>query len=51
MHAVDVDEGADGTTVSVRYRPGGGAGFGPPAMLGPAAVDGRTHGAACWSRT
>ena len=22
MHAVDVDEGADGTTVSARYRPG-----------------------------
>ena len=27
MHAVDVDEGADGTTVSARYRPGGA----PPA--------------------
>jgi anti-anti-sigma factor len=37
MHAVDVDEGADGTTVSARYRPGGAARI---AMqeVGPAAV-------------
>jgi anti-anti-sigma factor len=38
MHAVDVDEGADGTTVSARYRPGGA----PPVTLvapGPAAVE------------
>jgi anti-anti-sigma factor len=37
MHAVDVDEGADGTTVSTRYRPGGA----PPVKVpptGPAAV-------------
>ncbi len=31
MHAVDIDEGADGTSVSVRYRPGGG----PTAMFAP----------------
>ncbi len=38
MHAVDVDEGADGTTVSTRYRPGGA----PPVTvpdIGPAAID------------
>jgi GAF domain-containing protein/anti-sigma regulatory factor (Ser/Thr protein kinase)/anti-anti-sigma regulatory factor len=29
MHAVDVDEGADGTTVSARYRPGGA----PPVTI------------------
>jgi anti-anti-sigma factor len=38
MHAVDVDEGADGTTVSVRYRPGGAATLRVPE-IGPAAVD------------
>src|SRR6185436_4544595 len=38
MHAVDVDEGADGTTISTRYRPGGAAPVTmPPA--GPAAVE------------
>ena len=38
MHAVDVDEGADGTTVSARYRPGGAT---PSAAVvtGPAAVE------------
>jgi anti-anti-sigma factor len=38
MHAVDVDEGADGTTVSARYRPGGA---GPVTVpdIGPAAVE------------
>jgi anti-anti-sigma factor len=38
MHAVDVDEGADGTTVSVRYRPGWTAPVTVPA-IGPAAVE------------
>ncbi len=38
MHAVDVDEGAGGTTVSARYRPGGAT---PSAAVvpGPAAVE------------
>ncbi|WP_053227300.1 SpoIIE family protein phosphatase [Solirubrobacter soli] len=38
MHAVDVDEGADGTTVSTRYKPGGA----PPITLPeiePAAIE------------
>jgi anti-anti-sigma factor len=38
MHAVDVDEGADGTTVSTRYRPGGAAPVTMPPT-GPAAVE------------
>ena len=38
MHAVDVDEGADGTTVSTRYRPGGAAPVTVPDV-GPAAVE------------
>ena len=37
MHTVDVDPGGDGTTVSVRYRPGAA----PPA---PAGVVGPPHG-------
>jgi anti-anti-sigma factor len=38
MHAVDVDEGADGTTVSCRYKPGGAGPVTLPA-LGPAAIE------------
>ena len=38
MHAVDVDEGADGTTVSARYLPGG-APAPAPAAVGPASVE------------
>jgi anti-anti-sigma factor len=38
MHAVDIDEGADGTTVSVRYVPGG-LPAPPPAVPGPVEVD------------
>jgi anti-anti-sigma factor len=38
MHAVDVDEGADGTTVSVRYKPGGAAPV-TLAAIEPAAVE------------
>jgi anti-anti-sigma factor len=37
MHAVDVDGGADGTTVSVRHRPGG-APFAESLPASPAAV-------------
>ncbi|HET6551107.1 MAG TPA: SpoIIE family protein phosphatase, partial [Solirubrobacter sp.] len=38
MHAVDIDEGADGTTVSARYRPGG-APEPPQLVRGEAEVD------------
>jgi anti-anti-sigma factor len=38
MHAVDVDEGADGTTVSARYRPTGALPVTLPDV-GPAAVE------------
>ena len=44
MHAVDVDEGADGTTVSARYRPGGAMRVAMPDV-GPAAIEiERGHG-------
>jgi anti-anti-sigma factor len=40
MHAVDIDEGADGTTVSCRYRPGAAVPAGSPPLhaVGPPAV-------------
>jgi anti-anti-sigma factor len=38
MHAVDVDEGADGTTVSVRYRPGAAPLPPPRSPAGPPSV-------------
>ena len=39
MHAVDIDEGADGTTVSVRFQPGAG-GVAPPRVApGPVRVE------------
>jgi anti-anti-sigma factor len=37
MHAVDIDEGPDGTTVTVHFTPGG-APAPPPAAPGPAVV-------------
>jgi anti-anti-sigma factor len=36
MHAVDIDEGSDGTTVSARYRTGGAPA--PPVQVGGGAV-------------
>jgi anti-anti-sigma factor len=38
MHAVDIDDASDGTTVSVRYRPGA-APAPPPAAAGPPTVE------------
>ena len=39
MHVVDIDEGADGTTVSARFRPGAG-GVAPPRVApGPVRVE------------
>ena len=49
MHTVDVDQGADGTTVSARYRPG--AAPPAPAGVGRAAAASRwSSSAACRSR-
>lgn len=39
MHAVDIDEGADGTTVSVRFYPGGGTAAPPRVAPGPLRVE------------
>ncbi len=39
MHAVDIDEGADGTTVSVRFVPGAGGVATPRVAPGPVRVE------------
>ena len=46
MHAVDIDEGGDGTTVSVRYRPGARA-AGAAGDARPAGGRGRASSTAC----